>query len=307
MNILLIGRNGQVGWELARALAPLGHITALGSRELDLADGEAIRRTVRHLGPDLIVNAAAYTAVDRAQQERERAYAINAEAPRVLAEEARHCGAALIHYSTDYVFDGAKGAPYQEIDLPRPLNVYGESKLAGERAIEAAQVPHLILRTSWVYGLRGHNFLLTILRLAREKDRLRVVEDQIGSPTWSRAVASATAAIIAQAHAHGGIRALLEDKGGLYHLTAGGQTSWWGFARAIVEAAPGLARRPPVEPIPSAQYPLPAPRPAYSVLDNGRLTRSFGIALPDWRALLALCLMDLEACAAVTPIVSVSR
>ena len=307
MNILLIGKNGQVGWELARTLAPLGRLTALGSRELDLTDAEAIRQTVRHLGPDLIVNAAAYTAVDRAQQERETAFAINAEAPRVLAEEARHCDAALVHYSTDYVFDGVKGAPYQEIDLPRPINVYGESKLAGERAIEAAGVPHLILRTSWVYGLRGRNFLLTILRLAREQDRLRVVDDQIGAPTWSRAIAEATTAILAQAHAHGGIRALLQDKGGLCHLSAGGQTSWWGFARTIVETAPGLARRPPVEPIPSAQYPLPAPRPAYSVLDNGHLARSFGIALPEWGTLLTLCLKDLEACVAAGPIATGSR
>lgn len=293
MNILLIGRNGQLGWELRRALAPLGHLTALGRQELDLTDVEAIRQVVRHAGPTLIVNAAAYTAVDRAQQERETAFAINAVAPRVLAEEARRLGAALIHYSTDYVFDGAKSAPYREIDAPRPLNVYGESKLEGERAIEAVAPPHLILRTSWVYGLRGGNFLLTILRLARERDSLRVVDDQIGAPTWSRLIAEASAAIVAQAHAHGGITEFLADKGGLYHLAAGGQTSWCGFAQAIVAHAPLLSRRPPVAPIPSREYPLPAPRPAYSVLDSSRAARVFGVVLPDWQASLLDCLADM--------------
>ncbi|MEO1766212.1 dTDP-4-dehydrorhamnose reductase [Thiobacter aerophilum] len=293
MNILLIGKNGQLGWELARALSPLGRLTALSRAELDLTDAEAIRQAVRHVGPALIVNAAAYTAVDRAQQERETVFAVNAAAPRILAEEAKRLGAALIHYSTDYVFDGGKNAPYQEIDAPRPLNVYGESKLEGERAIEALAPSYLILRLSWVYGLRGGNFLRTILLLAKERDELRVVDDQIGAPTWSRLIAEASAAIVAQAHAHGGIAEFLADKGGLYHLASAGQTSWCGFAQAIIAHAPLLARRPPVVPIPSREYPLPAPRPAYSVLDSSRAARVFGVALPDWRLSLLSCLADM--------------
>ncbi len=292
MKILLTGRDGQVGWELARALAPLGEVMALGRGDLDLADADAIRRTVRQAGPDLIVNAAAHTAVDRAQSEREAAFAINATAPGLLAEEAARLGAAIIHYSTDYVFDGRKNAPYQEIDAPHPLNAYGESKLAGEEAVKASGAAHLILRTSWVYGLRGRNFLLTMLRLAAERETLRVVDDQVGAPTWSRMVAEATAAIVAQAHAHGGIARLLADKGGLYHLAAAGQTSWCGFARAIVAHAPHLARRPSVQAISHAEYPLPAPRPAYSVLDCRRIGRVFGVALPDWKASLLMCLEE---------------
>jgi dTDP-4-dehydrorhamnose reductase len=295
MKILLLGRNGQVGWELARTLGPLGEVVALGSRELDLTEAEAIRRTVRLHGPDLIVNAAAYTAVDAAESDRERAFAVNAVAPGILAEEAARLSAALIHYSTDYVFDGRKMSPYEEIDAARPLNVYGASKLAGEKAVAAVGGPHLILRLSWVYGLRGRNFLRTMLRLATERQTLRVVDDQVGAPTWSRMVAEATAAIVAGAHAHGGIVSWLSDKGGLYHLAAAGQTSWCGFARAIIEHAPGLARRVPVEAITSADYPTPAARPAYSVLDGRRLARVFGIRLPDWKISLLHCLADMGA------------
>ncbi len=290
MKILITGRNGQVGWELQRALAPLGQIAALDRAQLDLADPDSIRQAVRHAGPDLIVNAGAYTAVDKAEQEPDLAMAVNGTAPGVLAEEARRLGAAIIHYSTDYVFDGRKNAPYEEIDAPNPQGVYGASKLAGEKAVAAVGAPHLTLRTSWVYGLRGKNFLLTMLRLAGERDELRVVDDQIGAPTWSRMIAEATAAIVAQGHAHGGIARLLADRGGLYHLTAGGQTSWFGFASAIVAHAP---KQPRMTPITTAEYPLPAKRPAYSVMSSARLERAFGIALPDWRAALALCMQEL--------------
>lgn len=289
MKILLTGRDGQVGWELQRTLAPLGEVVALGRNALDLADGDAIRQAVRHLGPDLIVNAGAYTAVDRAEQEPERAMAVNGTAPGLLAEEAKRLGAAIIHYSTDYVFDGTKNAPYEEIDAPRPQNVYGASKLAGEKAVAASGAPHLILRTGWVYGLRGRNFLLTMLRLADERPELKVVDDQIGAPTWSRMIAEATAAIVAQGRGHGGIVQLLADRGGLYHLTAAGQTSWFGFACAIFAHAKKQVR---VTPIPSAAYPSPARRPAYSVMSSARLVRTFGIALPPWEASLAQCLEE---------------
>lgn len=289
MKILVTGRNGQVGWELRRTLAPLGEVVALDRAELNLADVDSIRQAVRHLGPDLIVNAGAYTAVDKAEEDAAAAMAVNGTAPGVLAEEAKRLGAALIHYSTDYVFDGDKGAPYEEIDAPRPQSAYGATKLAGEKAVAAVGAPHLTLRTSWVYGLRGRNFLLTMLRLAGERDELRVVDDQVGAPTWSRLIAEATAAIVAQGRAHGGIAHLLAERGGLYHLTAGGQTSWFGFAGAIIAQAP---IKPRMTPITTADYPLPAKRPAYSVMSSARLERVFGIALPDWRASLDLCLQD---------------
>ncbi len=198
MKILLLGKNGQVGWELQRTLAPLGQVIALGRKELDLVEGAAIRSTVRAVNPDLIVNAAAYTAVDKAEKEAELALAVNAAAPGVLAEEAMLCRAALIHYSTDYVFDGIKVEPYIEDDKPNPINTYGKTKLEGDRSIQATEVPHLIFRTGWIYSLRGSNFLLTILRLAREREELNVVNDQFGAPTWSRLIAEATALVVAQ-------------------------------------------------------------------------------------------------------------
>lgn len=290
MKILVTGKNGQVGWELRRSLAPLGTVVAVDRAQLNLADADSIRQAVRHIGPDLIVNAGAYTAVDKAEADQATAMAVNGIAPGVLAEEAKRVGAALIHYSTDYVFDGNKGSPYEEIDGTNPGSVYGASKLAGEKAVAAAGVPYLTLRTSWVYGARGKNFLLTILRLAGEREELRVVNDQIGAPTWSRMIAEVTAAIVAQGHAHGGIAKLLGDRGGLYHLTAGGQTSWFGFAGAIVAHAP---IQPRMTPITTAEYPLPAKRPAYSVMSSARLERAFGIVLPDWRASLDLCLEEM--------------
>ena len=277
MKILLLGRNGQVGWELERSLAPLGEVTSLGRADLDLRDAARIREAVRAAGPDAIVNAAAYTAVDKAESERDAAFAVNAAAPGVLAEEARREGAFLVHYSTDYVFDGAKATPYVEDDATNPLNVYGASKLAGERAIAATGCRHLILRTSWVYGPRGSNFMLTMLRLARERAELRVVDDQVGAPTSSSAIARATASALARA-----IRS--PELAGLYHLAAAGETSWCGFARAIFQQA-GVAT--PVVPIRTEEYPTPARRPRNSRLDCSRLRNALGVTLAPWQAGLA--------------------
>ena len=287
MKILITGAHGQVGWELQRTLAPLGEVLALGHTQLDLANPDAIRQVLRHAAPDLIVNAAAYTAVDRAEQETDLAQAVNGEAPGILAEEALRLNAALVHYSTDYVFDGSKGAPYEEIDATHPQSVYGTSKLAGEKALAAVNCAHLILRTSWVYGARGKNFLLTMQRLAREREELRVVDDQLGAPTWSRMLAEATVSIVSQCLHKGTVADRLRDRGGLYHLSAGGQTSWFGFAGAIVQPA---EKPPRMTPISTAEYPLPAVRPAYSVLSNDKIARHFGIRLPDWRHSLAQCL-----------------
>ena len=292
MKILILGANGQVGWELQRSLAPLGEVEALGHAVLDLTNPDAIRQALRHIAPDVIVNAAAYTAVDRAEQEPELAQAVNGIAPGVLAEEAKHLNAALVHYSTDYIFDGAKGSPYAEIDAPNPMSVYGKTKLAGERAVAAVGCAHLVLRTSWVYAARGKNFLLTIQRLARERDELRVVDDQFGAPTWSRMIAASTSAILSQCLHKGSVASVLRDKGGLYHLTAAGQTSWFGFASEIVKFAD---KAPRMTPITTAEYPLPAPRPAYSVMSNAKLERVFGLRLPDWRDSLALCASELNA------------
>jgi len=282
VRILLTGKNGQVGWELQRTLLPLGSVTAFDSSELDLADPEAIRSAVRALEPDVIVNPAAYTAVDMAEREPDRAHAVNAVAPGVLADEAKRAGALLIHYSTDYVFDGAKAGPYSEDDPTNPRNVYGASKLAGERAVAASGCRHVILRTSWVYGARGKNFLLTMLRLAREKPELRVVSDQVGVPTWCRALAQSTPAVIERAVAD-------PTTHGLYHATNAGSTSWFAFATEILRSA-NLTT--PVHPIASSEYPTPVARPANSLLDNARLRDVFGVALPDWRLSLALCMRD---------------
>lgn len=289
MRILLTGRNGQVGFELERCLAPLGEVVALGRAELDLADAQAVRAAVRNAAPELIVNAAAYTAVDQAEREPELARRINAEAPGILAEEAARLGAALIHYSTDYVFDGTKRTPYDELDPTNPLGVYGATKLAGERAIQAAGAPHLILRTSWVYATRGRNFLLTILRLAAEREQLRLVNDQTGAPTWAGAIAEATARIIKGTWSKENGRDRCREISGVYHLTAAGETTWYEFARAILAApeAKRLQTRPLIAreiiPIRTADYPTPARRPAYSVLSNAKMARTFGLTMQEWR------------------------
>jgi dTDP-4-dehydrorhamnose reductase len=278
--ILVTGVRGQLGAELAVALAAHGRVIALDRAGLDLADPDAIMRVVRSLSPMWIVNAAAYTAVDRAESERDRAFAVNATAPGVLADEAKRCGAVLIHYSTDYVFDGAQRTPYDESATPNPLNAYGASKLEGERAIAGSGAAAIVLRTSWVYGLRGANFLLTIRRLADERDVLRIVDDQAGVPNWSRALAGATSALIARG------RSFVSDRAGLYHLSASGQTTWYGLARAIIGDAP----TPAVVPISTSEFPTPAVRPAYGVLATNRMRDVFGIAIADWRAVLQSCL-----------------
>jgi dTDP-4-dehydrorhamnose reductase len=275
VRILLLGRNGQLGHELARALAHGHELKSTDRTELDLADAEAIRRVVREALPDAIVNAAAYTAVDQAESEPALAMRINAEAPGVLAEEAKRRGALLVHYSTDYVFDGEKGAPYVEDDAPNPLGAYGRSKLEGERRIAASGCRHLILRTCWVYESRGRNFLLTILRLARERGELRVVGDQVGSPTAARDLADACAKLLASGEAPEGI----------FHLAATGQCSWFEFAREIL-AQTGNARVKLTQ-ITTAEYPTAARRPRYSVLSCERIRRACGIALPHWRDGLA--------------------
>ncbi|WP_018954491.1 dTDP-4-dehydrorhamnose reductase [Thioalkalivibrio sulfidiphilus] len=294
--ILLFGRDGQVAYELRRTLASLGRVTVAARDGLgpcaDLADPDQVRSVIRDTRPDIVVNAAAYTAVDAAEADAETAMAINGIAPGIMAEEASQIGAWLIHYSTDYVFDGSALSPYQETDATAPLGVYGQSKLAGEQAIAASGVAHLILRTAWVYGARGRNFLATIQRLAREREQLRIVNDQIGAPTWSRSIAEATSQILAQG-------ALTPDylraHQGIYHLTCQGQCTWYEFARAIVEAMDPAERRANViEPIATAEFPTPAKRPAYSVLSNKKLSQAFGITLPDWRDALSLCLEDLS-------------
>jgi dTDP-4-dehydrorhamnose reductase len=284
MKILLTGPRGQVGYELERCLQGLGEVVALDRARMDLSDLDQVRDTVRALRPGLIVNAAAYTAVDRAESEPALAYRVNAQAPGVMAQEARALGAAMVHFSTDYVFDGNKDGPYVETDATAPLNVYGRTKLQGEQAVAGAGIPHLILRTSWVYGMRGHNFLMTMLRLAAERGEVRVVADQHGAPTWSRTVAQASAQVLAQARA-GGPGWWIENSG-IYHLSCQGSTTWSGFAEAIM-AASGTACR--VTPITSEAYPTAAPRPRNSQLDSGRLVSRFG-RLPNWREALALCL-----------------
>lgn len=295
--ILLTGAGGQVGWELQRTLAPLGDVLAVDHQQMDLADPRQIRDYVRACKPSLIVNPAAYTAVDKAEQEPQLAHAINAVAPQVLAEEAKLLGCGMIHYSTDYVYDGTKGAPYMESDATNPLNVYGASKLAGDLAVAASGADYLVLRTSWVYGARGANFLRTILRLAAEREELKIVADQIGAPTWSRMIAEATAAIVAQCY--GVNRTGLAPVKGVYHLTNAGQTSWHGFTEAILaltadsEASHGRKLQR-VLPIPTSEYPLPAKRTQYSVLSNDKLAATFGLALPDWHTSLAAVVESLS-------------
>lgn len=287
MRILLTGKNGQVGHELQRSLPALGTVIALGRDDLDLASAKAIRAVIREISPDIIVNAAAYTAVDRAEKEAEIAMSINGIAPGLIAEEARRADAFLVHYSTDYVFDGRSSTPYRESDPTNPLNAYGRSKLAGENAVRASGASHVVFRTSWVYAARGQNFIHTILRLARERDELRIVDDQIGAPTWARTIAEITTAILQQPR---------DQRDGLYHLTAAGAVTWFGFARAILDEARKLrpeSRLPELTPITTGEYPLPALRPANSRLDNSRLLATFGLDIPDWPTSLAQCMREI--------------
>lgn len=286
--ILLTGADGQLGWELRRTLAPLGEVLACTRSDIDLRDERRLRERIREIGPDAIVNAAAYTAVDRAESEEPIAMAVNASAPRILAEEAQRCGASLVHYSTDYVFDGTKVGAYCEDDQPNPINAYGRTKLAGERAVAEVGGRYLIFRTSWVYASRGANFVRTMLRLAKERSELRVVDDQLGAPTWARLIAEATGIAFVQALSASASRSSLS---GIYHLTCSGNTTWRAFAETIFANA-RLAQQPTVVPISSSEYPTPARRPLNSVLSNEKARETFGIALPAWQLALQYCLEE---------------
>lgn len=291
--LLVLGSDGQVGWELCRTLAPVGQVIAASlagvhGPEVDLADADSVRRLFAMTGPDAVINAAAYTAVDRAESEPELAMAINGDALGLIGQLAAELAIPVVHYSTDFVFSGETDHPYREDDQADPLSVYGKSKLAGEMALRDSGATALIFRTAWVYGVRGSNFLLTMLRLFRERPELRVVDDQIGTPTWSRMLAEVTAQVL-----YRGLRGDidLESVQGLYHVTGGGATSWFGFAEAIRDASCEQCK---LLPIPTSEYPAPAPRPAYSVLDTHLFHQTFGLALPDWRQSLAMCLADLQ-------------
>jgi dTDP-4-dehydrorhamnose reductase len=289
--LLLIGADGQLGWELQRTLAPLGHLaraTLDGRWEqaVNLADAESIARLIRETQPDVVINAAAYTAVDKAETELDLAQRINGDAPGLIGRLVAERRVPVLHYSTDFVFSGASDRPYREDDEPGPINVYGITKLDGENRLLDSGTPALILRTSWVYGRYGHNFLLTMQRLLQERDELKVVDDQIGAPTWSRLLAEVSAQLLYRVLS-GDID--LEHHSGLYQVTGAGQTSWWGFAKAIQKASGASCK---LLPIASREYPTPAKRPAYSVLDNGKLLETFGLALPDWEVSLAMCLAE---------------
>lgn len=297
MRLLVTGANGQVGWELARSLMPLGDVVALGRDRCDLARPESLAALVAEVAPDVIVNAAAYTAVDRAESEERLATTINGDAPGELARAAKAAGALLVHYSTDYVFDGSQASPYAEDDPVSPLNAYGRSKLAGETAIRGSGCDHLILRTTWVFASRGANFVRTMLRLGAEREALRVVADQVGAPTWARNIADATALIIAQAQRE---RDESRFASGVFNLTSRGATSWHGFAEAIFAAARERLPRNAltvrdVAPIPSSDYPTPAARPANSVLAPARLQARFGLAMPRWEDALVRCLDEIAS------------
>jgi len=285
--ILLFGKVGQVGWELRRTLAPLSDLTCVDFPDVDFTRPESLRHWIGTTRPQIIINAAAYTAVDKAETELALATAINATAPAIMAEEAKKLGALLVHYSTDYVYDGAKTTPYVETDPTGPLGAYGRTKLEGDLAIAAVDCNHLIFRLCWVYGARGGNFMLTMQRLAREREKLRVVGDQFGSPTWSRMIAETTALALARIQTPETAAALK----GIYHLCSSGHTSWHGFASAIIAAMPETERKcREVEAIPSSEYPTPTKRPAYSVMSCAKLEQTFGLRLPDWKHCLDLVL-----------------
>jgi dTDP-4-dehydrorhamnose reductase len=278
-HILLIGKIGQVGWELRRTLAPMARVTCVDFPEIDLTSGDSIRRWVRETRPNIVINAAAYTAVDKAETEQDKAMKINGVAPGILAEEATKLGALLVHYSTDYIFDGAKTEAYLETDTPNPLGAYGRTKLAGDEAVRAVGGAHLIFRLCWVYGARGQNFMLTMMRLAREREKLRVVGDQVGCPTWSRMIAETTTLALRQAVVAADLGAFT----GTYHLASSGVTSWHGFADAIIKLMPAEGKKcTQVEAITTAEYPTSTKRPAYSALSCGKLERVFGLRLPHW-------------------------
>ena len=287
--ILITGRNGQLGWALERAFATAGDVLSFDHDALNLADADAIRRCCDAVKPTLILNAGAYTAVDRAEQEPDLAMQINGAAPRVLSEEANRLGATLIHYSTDYVFSGDAMVPYVEEDLTAPQNIYGKTKLAGERAVCEVADHFLVFRTSWVYAARRQNFLLTMLRLAREREELRVVADQIGSPTWVQTLADVSRAAIDK-------DGRLKIAEGIYHVSAGGRTSWHGFAEAIFAAIADVSRIVKrVTPITTEDFPTPAKRPVFSVLSNQKIELAMDMRVPDWQQQLAGCAAEINS------------
>lgn len=290
MKVLLLGKNGNVGWELQRLFSPHCDLVAPGRQELDLEDISALQKIMREMKPQLVLNAAAYTSVERAEEEVKTARTINAVMPGVLAEETRRLGGALVHYSTDYVFNGLKKSPYREIDNPCPLNHYGLTKLEGDQNIQQVGGSSLILRISWVYGNRGNNFVITIRRLAKKKKILKVVYDQVGSPTWSRSVAKATYQIIRQGSNNLG--EFLKEKGGLYNYTSPGGTSWYRFARAVVEMDPDRDHHilQKMDPVSTKNYSAGAVRPKYSVLDVSRIIDTFNLTIEPWQKELAGCL-----------------
>ncbi len=294
--ILILGSAGQLGQELLRSFAGTGEIIAAHRHQADFTAPDQLRALVRNVSPSVILNAAAYTAVDRAESEQDIAAAVNAQAPGVLAEEALRANALLVHYSTDYVFDGSKTEPWVETDPPNPLSTYGKTKLAGEQAIQHIGGRHLIFRTSWVYGPHGHNFLLTMLRLAIERNELRIVDDQVGSPTSSLALADATRTVVSKVLAQPSSSPALWS--GVYHMSCSGSVSWYGFAHAIFARAQTLlnGKLPVVRPISTSQYPTPAPRPRYSVLSNQKLSEQFDVRLPSWESELYR-VMEVLSCA----------
>lgn len=290
--ILLVGENGQVGWELKRCLSSFGNLTSINRNVMDLTKPENIRDVVRSIKPTLIVNAAAYTNVNGAEDEPDIAHAVNAVAPGIIAEEAMRIRAGIIHYSTDYVYDGAKNLPYTEEDDANPLSVYGKTKWKGDLAIQASGIPYLIFRTSWVYGARGKNFMLTILRLSGEREEITIVDDQIGTPTWSRMLAEMTAQIISRGISD--LPAYLKEHEGIYNMTADGKTSWYGFAREIIQKKRSKTNRKlkRLVPVTTEDYPAKAPRPAFSVLDNTKLKSTFGLPIPAWEECLDMALEE---------------
>ncbi len=294
MKILLLGKTGQIGCELEKILCDLGTLIAIRREQLDLSKPNSIEPAILDIQPNIIVNAAAYTAVDKAEDEIDLAMTVNGLAPGILAKAAKKVGAGLIHYSTDYVFDGRSNTPYQEEDTPCPLSIYGKSKLAGEKAIAETPIPYLIFRTGWVYGLHGKNFLLTIKKLAEEKEPLRIIEDQIGAPTWSRSIAQVTHNILEQCLNRDWLGNPESSLSGIFHSTCQGQTSWHGFAKKILDLSDS-SRNTQLTPIPTSEYPTPATRPAYSLLCNDKLKEVFAFEMPHWKEALKDCLNSTQS------------